>query len=157
MIKHSCPKLESTHTHFPRDAFQSQVFKNLNKASLPLGLLCEIFFGGRDRRFKKRKKIWILGRNQFLHVHRTIVKKPDFCLFSGFLRGFFCYITQTNYTSTCFKSCQSSRSNFHPKTEIKGKKSKKSEAYYHLWAWWELFSVQFLCWFVLFSKGKDKP
>ena len=66
------PKLESTHTHFPRDAFQSQVFVwNLNKASLPF---CREKWG--------RKKI--KRRNQILHVHRTIVKKP---LVSNFSRG----------------------------------------------------------------------
>ena len=157
MIKHSCPKLESTHTHFPRDAFQSQVFKNLNKASLPLGLLCEIFFGGRDRRFKKRNKFGFWEEINFYTFTEQLSKNLIFVFSVDFWEAFFFVLSPRLIMRALLKSCQSSRSNFHPKTEIKGKKSKKSEAYYHLWAWWELFSVQFLCWFVLFSKGKDKP
>jgi len=34
-------------------------------------------FWGREKVKKEQKQIW--RRNQFLHVHRTIVKKPDFC------------------------------------------------------------------------------
>jgi len=99
--------------------------KNLNKASLPLGCLRN--FGGGRRLKKNRNKF---GEEINFYTFTEQLSKNLIFVFSGFLRGFF--ITHTNYAST-FKKFQGSISNF-PKTEIKGKKSKKSEAYYHLWA-----------------------
>ena len=126
--------------------------KNLNKASLPLGCLRN--FGGGRRLKKNRNKF---GEEINFYTFTEQLSKNLIFVFSvDFWEAFF-VISPRLIMRALVKSCQSSRSNFHPKTEIKGKKSKKSEAYYHLWAWWELFSVQFLCWFVLFSKGKDKP
>ena len=124
------PKLESTHTHFPRDAFQSQVFVwNLNKASLPF---CREKWG--------RKKI--KRRNQILHVHRTIVKKP---LVSNFSRGWGILSKWPSTLSQSFRAKKKPK-NF-PRSEEKTIKIFFSEAYYHLWAWWELFSVRF-CFFL---------
>ena len=102
------PRLESTHTHFPRDAFQSQVFVwNLNKASLPF---CREKWG--------RKKI--KRRNQILHVHRTIVKKP------WILKIFRDWIHFSLKIQSTFKRISKFK-NLTLKTEIKEKTIKKNQ------------------------------
>lgn len=116
----------------------------------------KFFLGGGIEGLRKETNL-DFGKKSISTRSPNNCQKTWFLSFQWIFERLFFVISPRLIMRALVKSCQSSRSNFHPKTEIKGKKSKKSEAYYHLWAWWELFSVQFLCWFVLFSKGKDKP